>query len=431
MEKIEYIALSIRSVESLTEPGFYWFGDPKGFGIKVTPKMERIYIAEGKVKGTGKSCRVTIGKHGVFQPKQARAEAVKHLALMAQGTDVNSLKKLTRAQEEAKSLARRLTLRQVFKDYCRSRKLKSSTEANYLKIINRCLSDWLDHPIIEIDKTMVENRHHELSNLKNPKKPEWKGSAQANLAMRVLRALFTYASHTYEDNEGRAIISENPVHRLSHVRAWNRIPRRQSIIKPHELSDWYEAVSKLDNEIMRDYLLVCLFTGLRRNEACKLEWANVDLVGKTLKVVDTKNHQDHILPLSDFLFTVLLRIRNERNIERYPSARLFVFPGDGKAGHLIEPKKAIAQVIKDSNVPFMIHDLRRTFLTIAEGLDVPHYALKRLANHKNNSDVTAGYIIADVERLRQPMQKITDAIKLYANISTEDANMNPGGSSPK
>jgi len=42
--------------------------------------------------------------------------------------------------------------------------------------------------------------------------------------------------------------------------------------------------------------------------------------------------------------------------------------------------------------------------------------LKRLANHKTTTDVTAGYIIADVERLRQPMQKITVAIKLYANI---------------
>jgi hypothetical protein len=31
-----------------------------------------------------------------------------------------------------------------------------------------------------------------------------------------------------------------------------------------------------------------------------------------------------------------------------------------------------------------------------------------LLNHSTGSDVTAGYIIADVERLRAPMQKITD-----------------------
>ncbi len=54
--------------------------------------------------------------------------------------------------------------------------------------------------------------------------------------------------------------------------------------------------------------------------------------------------------------------------------------------------------------------MRRTFITIAESLDIPAYALKRLMNHKMSNDVTAGYIIVDVERLRKPMQLITDYI---------------------
>ena len=52
--------------------------------------------------------------------------------------------------------------------------------------------------------------------------------------------------------------------------------------------------------------------------------------------------------------------------------------------------------------------LRRTFITVAEGLDVSAYALKRLVNHKMTGDVTAGYIVHDVERLRAPMQRVTD-----------------------
>jgi hypothetical protein len=45
---------------------------------------------------------------------------------------------------------------------------------------------------------------------------------------------------------------------------------------------------------------------------------------------------------------------------------------------------------------------------VAESLDISAYAVKRLANHKMTNDVTAGYIIGDVERLRNPMQRITD-----------------------
>ena len=68
------------------------------------------------------------------------------------------------------------------------------------------------------------------------------------------------------------------------------------------------------------------------------------------------------------------------------------------------------QVARASGVEFTLHDLRQRFLTIAEILDIPHYALKRLANHRDSLDVTAGYILDDVERLRQPMQRITDFI---------------------
>ncbi|MBN8521499.1 MAG: integrase, partial [Alphaproteobacteria bacterium] len=48
---------------------------------------------------------------------------------------------------------------------------------------------------------------------------------------------------------------------------------------------------------------------------------------------------------------------------------------------------------------------RRTFITIAESLEISAYALKRLINHRV-TDVTGGYIIVDVERLRSPVQKI-------------------------
>jgi hypothetical protein len=49
-------------------------------------------------------------------------------------------------------------------------------------------------------------------------------------------------------------------------------------------------------------------------------------------------------------------------------------------------------------------------ITVAESLDIPDYALKRLLNHKMRNDVTAGYIIAAVERLRRPMENVTAAM---------------------
>jgi integrase len=143
-------------------------------------------------------------------------------------------------------------------------------------------------------------------------------------------------------------------------------------------------------------------------------------MSKTLTVLDTKNHESHTLPLSNYLYELLL-LRRQQKINDY------VFPGTGAAGYIIEPRKQMAQVTKASGVHFTVHDLRRTFITIAESLDISAYALKRLMNHKMNGDITAGYIVTDVEQLRKPMQQITDYIlKCMGAISaTSMINIQP------
>jgi integrase len=132
-----------------------------------------------------------------------------------------------------------------------------------------------------------------------------------------------------------------------------------------------------------------------------LRWEDVDLEDRTLLVRDTKNHEPLKLPLTDFLYE-MFKERQAHAVSPY------VFPGDGEFGHLIEPRKQMHKVIQASGSSFTLHNLRRTFITVAEGLDISMYAIKRLVNHKVNGDVTAGYIVPDAERLRVPMQQITD-----------------------
>ncbi len=217
--------------------------------------------------------------------------------------------------------------------------------------------------------------------------------------MRLLRALFNFAAGKYADEAGRSPFTANPVKVLSETKARVKIDRRRNVIKPHELADWYHAVHRLGNTTVKDYLLLLIFTGLRREEAARLRWQNIDLKGRTLTITDTKNGRPHTLPLPDFLYTLL-------EARRSFSGGEFVFPGEGRHGHIVSPKKAKQKVIDASGISFTLHDLRRTFTTVAESLDIPAYALKRMLNHSDGSDVTAGYIVASVERLREPVQKI-------------------------
>lgn len=62
------------------------------------------------------------------------------------------------------------------------------------------------------------------------------------------------------------------------------------------------------------------------------------------------------------VFLLLYKISLRKNTSEY------VFPSVGKQGHIIEPRKQTAKVKADSGVMFTIHDLQRTFITIAESL---------------------------------------------------------------
>jgi integrase len=383
------------------DQAFYRDAQLKGFGVRITASGVKSFIVEKLIDS--KVRRMTIGRYGEITVEQARREAQKLLGKIATGIDPRAEQKNAELQS--------LSLNEVFQDYLKARKtLKPRTLYDYKNVINRAFADWKNKPLLSITKDKVAKLHSSLG--------QEQGEAYANLAMRVLRALFNFAAGQYEDAQGHSLVTDNPVKRLSQTRAWYRVKRRQTYIKPHELAAWYQGVIKLENTTLRDYLLLVLFTGLRRNEAAALQWDYIDLQAKTLTIFDPKNHQDHVLPLSDFLYNLLAH-RRETNGSKY------VFPSASKEGHIVEPRKQTAKVKADSGVIFTIHDLRRTFITLAESLDISVYAVKRLINHKMTNDVTAGYIISDVERLRKPMQLITDQLLKFMIENTHSTLTEP------
>lgn len=393
---------SLAFTEEAGNQNFYYDTELKGFGLRVGNKT-KTYFAEAKVKG--KTVRVSLGKHGVLAAEQARKLAKEKLSAMAQDINPNEIEKENRIKS--------VTLQEVYTDYMAARKsLKPSTKRDYQKCINGYFNDWINKPMLDITRDMVEQRHRKLSE---------KSEAQANLAMRLLRALFNFAAE-YRDAKGRVVLADNPVRRLSAKKIWNKVKLRSNYIQPHQLKAWWDAVwtlkndptrgSTQDRESVRDYLLVLLFTGLRREEALSLTWENINFESKALKIFDTKNRADHELPLSDFLFDLFMRRKKDNTCN-------WVFPGSGKLGRIIDPRKLMQKVEETSGVSFTSHDMRRTFASIVNmlGDSISYYTVKRLLNHKS-ADVTAGYIQHNPEKLREAMQAVSDFILKNVTVST-------------
>ena len=194
-------------------------------------------------------------------------------------------------------------------------------------------------------------------------------------------------------------------------------PKRKTTVIPFpDLKPWFVAVQGLNKtrlqETSRDILLLCLFLGLRRMEAMSLRWADVDLKRKTLTVRNTKNHTDHTLPISSYIHS-LLKNRRAQASQQSPH----VFPGKDGIRAIRDIDEAVHAVVKASGVSFTLHDLRRTFATLATELGIPPYTLKRLLNHRSEQDVTEGYVILTVDSLRKPVGVLSDRILKLAKIS--------------
>jgi len=382
--------------------------DLKGFAVRVTDQGVKTFILDKKINN--KLMRTTIGRFGELTVDEARKECQKLIGQYVTGQDPVKEQKAQRQQDS-------ITLRQVLDDYFEVRKfLKPDTKKEYYSVSKDKFGHLLNKPINAITKGMVTKLHAKIG--KN-------SQSSANKAFKILSALFNFAIAHYEDDTGNSLIYDNPVIRLSQTRAWFPKKRRQTKIHIDDLLKWFNAVNKLyDNRIdsiaesVKYFLLLLLFTGLRREEAMSLIWVEyrsknkeiaktqhtLDLGKKLIHIPDPKNRQEHWLPLPDYL-RECFEIYKEKTKSKY------VFPNARGNNYIREPRKVMAQVTDASGVSFTCHDLRRTFATIAESLDISAYALKRLLNHKiANSDVTAGYIVIDVERLRNPIEKISNYI---------------------
>ncbi len=393
-----------KTVDSLKLPKegqvLVWDSEIKGFGIRLTAGGMS-YFVQGRANG--KSRRITIGKHGVFTPEQARIEAKEKLRDLTKGVDPRDAKKINEVLS--------ITLAGVGAGYIKDRSLKKNSIRDINIHLNGVFAPWKDEPITSINRDMV---------LKLFRKRTGESPSQANQAFRVLRGLFNYAMATYRPGD-KPIILENPVKVISDAKVWNvvkaknrRIPIKQvgrawNILKGIQENP----VLALPGRSIVDAVIFCLLTGCRWSEAQDLTWENVSLEAGTWFIRDPKNKESVILPLSDQAKTLL---ENRARIDGNP----FVFCSNkSKTGYIGPGRWVTDQIAAKLKIDLSAHDLRRTFRSIAAELDIELWRTKLLMNHKIRDDITIQAYTEkdDLGYLRPSIQAIGDWIERQGKIA--------------
>ena len=178
---------------------------------------------------------------------------------------------------------------------------------------------------------------------------------------------------------------------------------RDRFLSADELARFFQALELEPNDTARDYFIVSLFTGARRANVLSMRWSDVDLATGLWRIPLTKNGMPQTVPL----VPIVIELLQERKAR---TKSLFVFPGTGTTGHLVEPKKAWARICKAAGLEDVrIHDLRRTCGSwqAKTGASLP--IIGRSLNHQSAS-TTSIYARLDLDPVRTSMERAAEAM---------------------
>ncbi len=123
--------------------------------------------------------------------------------------------------------------------------------------------------------------------------------------------------------------------------------------------------------------LLIIQTGMRKGEACRLEWVNVDLQNGLAILKNTKNGKDHAVSISE---EVIRRLKLEKTDSKW------VFPSSVTGSHIKDCRRHWRQIKYEAGITGLtLHDLRRTFTTrlIESGMPVSH--VSKALNHSSTA----------------------------------------------
>jgi integrase/recombinase XerD len=257
--------------------------------------------------------------------------------------------------------------------------LKPKSVMRYEVSANACDQYLTGKLISEIGKA-------EVMEVLDARAKEVSGSS-VNRDRSYLSALFSYAAD-------RDMIEYNPVSTIKKMDEGQ--PRTRNFTRKE-----FEKIHSKLGKLHADMCEFATETGLRAEEIIYLEWPQIDLNGKEVKVVDTKAKKDRIVPLRPRALTILAsQIRHTKTDLVFWHKKGIPFKTINKAFQ----KAAEEAEVKDAT----FHDLRRTFTCWRSREDkIPLTTLSKLLGHHSTAVTEKSYWFLMTDDLHESMGTVT------------------------
>jgi len=299
----------------------YLDADVTGLRLRVSSSGVKTFTLLRRTKH-GPPERLTLGRFDEIKCEQARTEALKLIGHIAGGANPAEVKRAHKGEP---------TFAGLFTEY-----LERHAQPN--------------------KRTWREDKQKYRDYLEGPLGRK-KVSRIARPDLAAIHSAITRSGHPTVANRvkdlvssvfGRAIawgyLDTNPAKGIGD----NAEKSRERFLKPGELPRLFAALDGEPNGAFRDYFLLALLTGARRNNVVAMRWTDLDFERGEWVIPMTKNGEPQRLPLVPEAIAIL-KIRHGAAAE---GAR-YVFPAsraDSKLGHMSGERKAWLRLLERDEI---------------------------------------------------------------------------------
>ena len=389
---IKAINLTKAEINKLPTPkkGLLYCKDTKEKGLSLYITANRIITFFIRKRISGKDERVLIGNFPEITIENARKQARIIKVQLASGVNPN---------QEKKGLKKEISFGDLFGEYMErySKKHKRSWKYDEREV-NKFLPHWFKRKISTISNQEIRLLHEKIGNEN--------GIYQANRLLERIRAIYNKAIKW-----GYKI--ENPTNNIKKFKEQSR----DRFIQTDELPRFFEALEQEENKIIKDYILLSLYTGARKGNVIAVKWEQINFTIFEWHIPKTKNGDPQTIPLIEQAIKLLQKRKSENEkLDLKDFQKEWVFPSlTSASGHLSDPKRAWKRILDKAQIKDLrIHDIRRTFgsYQAITGASLP--MIGKSLGHKS-SQTTQIYSRLNNDPVRQSMNKAIELMNNYKN----------------
>ncbi len=364
-----------------------------GLAVGVGETGRKSFIFYRKIGGVPE--RIPLGKYPDLSIEQARGKASDLNSAIANGINPAQIKRGLKAE---------LTFSELFSGYLErhskpNKKTWTEDKSKYDTYLAKPLGN---KKLSEVDRASIATIHSNITRAGH--------AVTANRVKALVSSIFGWAISV-------GLWQINPAIGIKQNREYSR----DRFLQGDELPRFFQALAEEENDTIRDYLVTSLLTGARRSNVLSMQWSDISFDRAEWRIKETKNKTPQTVTLSPEVITILQN--------RKPSTPAkFVFPGEGKSGHLIEPRAGWNRILDRAGIDDLrIHDLRRTLGSWQAKQGASLAIIGKSLNHKNVA-TTAIYARLDSNPVRESVNAATAAILEAARSATNVVPIKKGSS---